>query len=386
MSTGHNTDHRIRMGMIGGGQGAFIGAVHRIAARLDDRYILVAGALSSDEERARASAVELGIPPDRAYGSFPEMLEQESRRPDRVDVVTIVTPNHMHFPIAKMALEKGFHVVCDKPLTTTGAEARELVDLVQETGLIFCVTYNYSGYPLIRQAQGMIGRGMLGNVRVVQVEYAQAWLTEALERSGQKQASWRTDPLQSGVGGCVGDIGTHAFHLSTFVTGLRPKSLLSDLSTFVLGRKLDDNAHILLRFEGGAKGMLWASQVAPGNENALRLRVFGDKGALEWAQENPNELWFTPVNDTKRKITRSGDGAMDEAARLTRVPSGHPEGYLEAFGNVYAEVARAILARKSGRLVDPTVAFPLVEDGMSGVNFIEAAVKSSTAGGVWVDL
>lgn len=377
---------RIRLGMVGGGQGAFIGAVHRIAARLDNDYELVAGALSSDPERAKASAAELGLPDDRAYSSFAELFESEARRPDRMEAVSIVTPNHMHFPVAEMALRHGFHVICDKPLTTTSADADALARLARETGLVFALTYNYTGYPMVRQARAMVAAGEIGEVRLVQVEYPQAWLTELVEATGQKQASWRTDPARSGAGGCVGDIGTHAFNLACFVTGQKPAALLAELSTFVAGRQLDDNVHMLLRFENGARGMLWSSQVAPGNENGLRVRVYGGKGGLEWAQEDPNYLWFTPLGKPKQRITRGGDGASPEAARVTRTPFGHPEGYLEGFANIYAEVARAIRARREGAAVEKEVLYPTIEDGVLGVRFIEAAVESSKRGNVWVEL
>jgi predicted dehydrogenase len=377
---------RIRLGMVGGGQGAFIGAVHRIAARLDNEYELVAGALSADPARAKASAAEIGLQEERAYGSFAELFEREARRPDRMEVVAIVTPNHMHFPVAEMALRQGFHIICDKPLTTTSAEASALARLAKETGLVFAVTYNYAGYPMVRQARAMVARGEIGDVRVVQVEYPQAWLTDRVEATGQKQAAWRTDPARSGAGGCVGDIGTHAFNLTCFVTGLKPAAVLADLSTFVAGRRLDDNVHMLLSFHGGARGMLWASQVAPGNENALRLRVYGARGGLEWAQEQPNHLWFTSQGKPKQLITRGGDGASPEAARVTRTPSGHPEGYLEGFANIYAEVARAIRAHREERPVEGDVLYPTIEDGVIGVRFIEAAVDSSKQGNLWVAL
>jgi predicted dehydrogenase len=379
----NRTRHRIRYGMVGGGQGAFIGAVHRIAARLDHEYELVAGALSADPARAKASAAEIGLPDERAYGSFAELFEGEAARSDRMEAVAIVTPNYMHFPIADMALRHGFHVICDKPLATTSAEGSALARLAKETGLVFAVTYNYTGYPMVRQARAMVARGEIGDVRVVQVEYPQAWLTDALEATGQKQAAWRTDPARSGVGGCVGDLGTHAFNLACFVTGLRPAAMLAELSTFVPGRRLDDNVHMLLRFDGGARGMLWASQVAPGNENALRLRVYGAKGGLEWAQEDPNDLWFTPLGKPKQLITRGGNGTSPEAARMTRTPSGHPEGYLEGFATIYAEVGRAIRAHCERRPVEQDVLYPTIEDGVLGVRFIEAAVESSRRGNLW---
>lgn len=375
---------RIRLGMVGGGQGAFIGAVHRIAARIDDQFELVAGAFASDPDRARASAKELGIADDRAYGSFEEMARSEAARPDGIEAISIVTPNHMHGPVAKTFLEAGIHVICDKPLTTTVAEAEELVALVRKTGRIFVVTHNYTGYPMVRQARAMVANGDLGEIRLVQAEYLQDWLTERLEASSHKQAAWRTDPARSGAGGCIGDIGTHAYNLACFVTGLELDELLAQLSTFVEGRRLDDDVQILLKWKGGAKGMLWASQVAVGNENGLTLRVYGSKGGLEWAQENPNHLWFTPYGRPKQLLTRGGAGALAEAGRVTRVPSGHPEGYLEGFATIYAEAARAVRAARVGEKPDPKVIFPTVEDGLAGVKFIDAAVKSSACKGAWL--
>jgi len=375
---------RIRYGMVGGGQGAFIGAVHRLAARMDDQYVLVAGALSSDPKRAVASAKELGLAADRSYGSYEEMAKAEAKRPDGIEAVAIVTPNHMHAPIAKAFLKAGIHVICDKPLSTTVKEAKELVALTRKTGKIFAVTHNYTGYPMIRQARAMVAAGELGDIRVVQAEYAQDWLTEPLEKTGQKQAAWRTDPKRSGAGGSIGDIGTHAYNLACFVTGLTLDSVCADLTTFVKGRKLDDNDNVLLRWKGGARGMLWASQVAVGKENGLMLRVYGSKGGLEWKQEDPNYLWFSAFGQPPRLITRGGHGSGPEAARVTRVPPGHPEGYLEGFANIYSEVARAIRAARDGRAPDPAVVFPTVEDGLVGMAFIEAAVRSSGKGAVWV--
>ncbi|HEY5081780.1 MAG TPA: Gfo/Idh/MocA family oxidoreductase [Bauldia sp.] len=376
---------RIRLGMVGGGQGAFIGAVHRIAARIDDQYDLVAGALSSTPKKAIASALEIGIAPDRAYGSFEEMAKAEARRADGIEVVAIVTPNHMHAPAAKAFLKAGIHVISDKPLALNAKEAKELVALTKKTGRIFAVTHNYTGYPMIRQAREMIAAGELGDLRLVQAEYAQDWLTERIEATGQKQAGWRTDPKRSGAG-ALGDIGTHAYNLACFVTGLTADSLLADLTSFVKGRQVDDNDNLLLRFKSGAKGMLWASQVAPGNENGLTLRVYGTKGGISWKQEEPNTLWFAPYGQPPRKITRGGAGSGAAAARVTRVPSGHPEGYLEGFANIYSEVARAIRAARDGSKLDRAVVFPTVEDGLRGMEFIEAAIKSSAKGSVWVKL
>jgi predicted dehydrogenase len=382
----------IPYGMVGGGQGAFIGGVHRIAARLDGEFLLVAGALSSDPERARASGAELGLDPERNYGSFQEMAKSEARRPDGIEAVAIVTPNHMHYPAAKAFLDAGIHVICDKPLTSNLTDARKLAALVKKTGKLFVLTHNYTGYPMVRQAREMVKKGQLGDIRVVQAEYPQDWLTEKAEDAGSKQAAWRTDPKQSGAGGSTGDIGTHAYNLLRFVTGLELDSLSADLDAFVAGRRLDDNAHVMLRFkakenEPPAKGMLWASQVAPGNENGLKLRVYGTKGGLEWVQADPNYLWYTPFGQPKQLITRAGAGAGTAAARVSRIPPGHPEGYLEGFANIYAEAARAIRAarRKSGKPAKD-VLFPTIEDGVEGVAFVEACVKSSARNAAWTKL
>lgn len=380
------SDHRIRLGMVGGGQGAFIGAVHRIAARIDGQYELVAGALSSDPARASASAQELGIAPERSYASFEEMAEAESKRPDGIEAVAIVTPNHLHGAATRAFLAAGIHVICDKPLTTTVAEAEELVEAVSKSGKLFVLTHNYSGYPMIRQAREVIAAGELGTLRVVQAEYAQDWLTERSELSGNKQAEWRTDPKRSGAGGAIGDIGTHAFHLAGFVTGLECDEVLAQLTSFVEGRTLDDDVQIMLRYKGGARGSLWASQVAVGNENGLKLRIYGSKGGLEWSQSDPNYLWFTRFGEPKQLITRGGAGAGAAAARVTRVPGGHPEGYLEGFATIYTEAARAIRAARSGEKPDADVLYPTVEDGLEGMRFIEASVASSKAGNVWTKL
>ncbi len=371
--------------MVGGGQGAFIGAVHRIAARIDGEYDLCAGALSSNPERALASARELGLADDRSYGSFEDMAAAESARNDGIEAVAIVTPNHTHYAIAKAFLSAGIHVICDKPMTVTVDEADSLLDAARESGKILAVTYNYTGYPMVREARAMIERGDLGAIRTLRVQYAQDWLSEAIEADGQKQAEWRTDPARSGAGGCIGDIGTHAYHLACFVTGLKLEALCADLSTFVDGRRLDDNAQLLLRFAGGAKGMLWASQVAVGNENNLELEVYGDKGGLAWRQEQPNELTFTRLGETPQRITRGSPAASDAAARATRIPAGHPEGYLEAFATIYQEVAAAIRAARDGGSPGDVV-FPTGEDGKSGVAFVDAAVRSSAEGGIWVDV
>ena len=378
--------HRIRLGMVGGGQGAFIGAVHRFSARLDGEFELVAGALSSDPDRALASGRALGIPVDRTYGSFVEMAGREAKRPDGIEAVAIVTPNHMHFAPAKLFLEAGVHVICDKPLTATLDEAEELARIARRSGKLFVLTHNYTGYPMVRQARAMIASGEVGEVRVVQAEYAQDWLTERAEDGGSKQAEWRTDPRRSGAGGCIGDIGTHAYNLVSFVTGLELESLCADLSALVPARALDDNAHVLLRFGGGARGMLWASQVAVGNENRLVLRVYGTKGGLEWSQEQPDQLWYTPYGRPRQMITRNGSGADDASRRVSRIPAGHPEGYLEAFANIYAEAARAVRAARNGTARDPDVVFPTVEDGVKGVAFVDACVRSSAGGASWISV
>ena len=377
---------RIRLGMVGGGQGAFIGAVHRIAARMDDRFELVAGALSSDPDRASASARELGIAPERSYANFLDMAKAEAAREDGIEAVSIVTPNHVHAPAARAFLQAGIHVICDKPMTTTVSEAEELVELVAKTGKLFVLTHNYTGYPMVRQARAMVRDGVLGEIRLVQAEYPQDWLTEKAEETGLKQAEWRTDPARSGAGGAIGDIGTHAYNLGCFVSGLRARELCAELTTFVPGRRLDDDVQILMRYEGGAKGMLWASQVAPGNENGLKLRVFGTRGGLEWAQEDPNYLWHTPFGEPKRLITRNGAGAGEEANRISRVPPGHPEGYLEGFANIYSEAALAIIAARAGDPAPGGVIHPTVGDGLDGMKFIAAAVESSKNGGVWTEV
>lgn len=384
MTTG--ADAPLRLGMVGGGQGAFIGAVHRIAARLDGQFQLVAGALSADPARAQASAAELGLDPARSYETFEAMALAEGKRDDGIDAVAIVTPNHLHVPAAKAFLEAGIHVICDKPLSATPAEAEALAKVAKRSDRLFVLTHNYTGYPMIRQAREMVAEGTLGTIRVVQAEYVQDWLTERLEATGHKQAEWRTDPARSGAGGCIGDIGTHAYNLACTVTGLAVQELCAELTSFVEGRALDDNAQVLLRFAGGAKGMLWASQVAPGNENGLTLRVYGSKGGLEWAQEQPNHLWFTPFGEAKRLLTRGGADTGPAAARVTRIPAGHPEGYLEGFATLYSEAAEAIRAHQRGVAPPADVTYPTLEDGLDGMRFIDACVRSSGQNGAWVTL
>lgn len=383
---GHEQPRKLRLGMVGGGQGAFIGGVHRYAARLDDQFELIAGALSSTPDKALVSGQELGLHPDRIYTNFMIMAEREALRVDGIDAVSIVTPNDMHFVAAEAFLLKGISVICDKPMTNTLVEAQRLHDIAERSGAAFILTHNYSGYPMVRQARAMISSGELGAIRVVQVEYAQGWLSERLEETGAKQAEWRTDPARAGVGGSIGDIGTHAYHLANYTTGLLPESLAADLSTFVPGRALDDNAHILLRYKSGARGMLWFSQVAIGKENDLRLRIYGEKGSLEWAQEESNILWFTPLNQPMRKLTRGGPEIGDAATRVSRIPAGHPEGYLEGFATIYMEAAKIIRAVQNSEVVDPSVQAPTTEDGVMGVSFIEACVRSYQQNTAWVRL
>ena len=375
-----DSSRRIRLGMVGGGEGAYIGAVHRIAARLDDHFELIAGALSASPDKAKRSAQALGLDPARSYDDFAVMAQTESARPDGIEAVSIVTPNHMHGPAIRAFLDAGIHVICDKPLTTTLEDARDLAAQVRRSNLVFVLTHNYTGYPLVRQARAMVRNGALGIIRLVQVEYAQDWLAESTEKSGNKQAEWRTDPARSGVGGCIGDIGTHAFNLADFVTGLDLVELFADLTTFVPGRRLDDNAQVMMRYAGGARGVLWASQVASGNENEIRLRVYGTRGGLEWSQREANQLLWSPLGGTRQLITRNGAGADAENRRSSRVPSGHPEGYLEAFANIYVEAAAAIRAARHGLPLPTDVIVTTVEDGVKGLAFIDAAVRSSQLG------
>ena len=375
---------RIRLGMVGGGEGTFIGAVHRIAARLDDRYELVAGALSASPDKAIRSAEAIGLGSDRSYPDFRTMAQAEAARADGIEAVAIVTPNHMHAPVADAFLDAGVHIICDKPLTTTLEEARRLRDKARASGLIFAVTYNYSGYPLVRHARAMVQGGELGAIRIVQVEYPQDWLADPLEAAGQKQADWRTDPERSGAGGCVGDIGTHAYQLAHFVTGMMPEQILAEATVFVPGRRVDDNVQILLRYGNGARGALWASQVAPGNDNGLRLRIFGEKGGLDWRQEQPNLLTWSPLGDAPRLIRRATTSMNAAGQRVNRIPAGHPEGYLEAFATIYSEAATAIAARRTASPPDPALTFPTIEDGFAGVAMVDAVLRSSAAGAVWV--
>jgi predicted dehydrogenase len=376
---------RLRYGMVGGGRNAFIGAVHRFAARLDDGYELVAGALSADPDNARLSAADLGLAPDRSYTGYAEMAAREAARPDGIEAVVIVTPNHLHHPVAKAFLEAGIDVICDKPLSTTLAEAEELEALQKRTGLVFAVTLNNTGYAMVRQAREMIAGGELGTLRVVHATYMQDWLTRPIDRDGHKQAEWRTDPARAGASACLADIGVHAHNLAAFVTGLNVAAVAADLTTFVPGRRLDDNAHVLLRYHGGARGVLLASQVAPGHLNALSVRVYGETAGLEWSGEDPEVLRFTPFGEPTRTLVRGGPGTAAAAARVSRMPARHPEGYIEGFANLYRDAGVLIRARRSGTAPDPAVAalVPSVHDGAKGIRFIEAAVASHKAEGAW---
>ncbi len=377
--------------MVGGGRGAFIGAVHRIAANIDGQIELVAGAFSADPEKSKASGADLFLDPARVYGSFTELVKKEAALPadQRIDFVAIVTPNHVHFPAAKAALEHGFHVLSDKPATFDLAEAKALAALVKKTGLLYGLTHNYTGYPLVKEARDLVASGKIGKVRKVVVEYPQGWLATKLEASGQKQAAWRTDPKRSGAAGCIGDIGTHAENLAEYITGLQISELAADLTSFVKGRKLDDDGNILLRFKGGAKGVLHSSQISVGEENNLNIRIYGEKGGLEWHQNEPNTLLVKWI-DQPMQVFRTANGYLGKnAAAATRVPPSHPEGYLEAFANIYKNFANAIRARLDKKKLakdDPASDFPKVEDGVRGMAFIEAVVKSSKNNAAWTKL
>lgn len=372
--------------MIGGGKGAFIGAVHRIAANMDGLIELSCAALSSRPEVARESGKALFLPDDRIYDSYEEMMEKESQLPadKRMDFVSIVTPNFVHFPPAIMALNKGFHVVIDKPMTFTLAEAKQLQKKVEETGLLLCLTHTYSGYPMVKQAKQMVRDGMFGKIRKVWVEYPQGWLSRLTEKEGNAQAAWRTDPAKSGKSSCMGDIGTHAAHLAEYITGQKITRLCADLNVLVEGRELDDDGNVLLRFDNGATGVLMASQVAAGEENALKIRIYGEKGGLEWAQQEPNTLLIKWLNEPAQ-IYRTGSGYLGNFAKHnTRTPGGHPEGYLEAFGNIYRNFALTLSAKISGqRPSEEMLDFPGAEDGVRGMAFIDNVVKSGTSKEKW---
>lgn len=376
---------RLRLGMVGGGEGAFIGAVHRMAARLDGQWDLVAGAFQSDAARSIAFGRSLGLAEDRCYGDFATMAKAEAARADRIDAVAIVTPNHMHYPAAAAFLAAGIPVICDKPLAISSAQASDLAALVQRAGLPFILTHNYSGYPMIRHARAMVQAGELGRVRIVQAQYAQDWL--ATELPGNKQADWRGDPSRAGPGGALGDIATHAFQLLEFVAADRVKSLAADLSTFVAGRRVDDNVQMMLRFHGGASGALWASQVATGEANNLALRIYGERGGLDWSQENPDLLRFTPLGEPPRTLRRGGPSLGPAAAHATRVPSGHPEGYLEGFAQIYADAAELIRAHAEKREASPQARLaPGIADGVRGLAFIESTIASHARNGAWTDI
>nr|WP_314260280.1 Gfo/Idh/MocA family oxidoreductase [uncultured Devosia sp.] len=379
-----NGAKRIRLGMVGGGTGAFIGYVHRVASRIDGDYELVAGALSSRPEVARESGRNLGLADDRIYTSYEEMAQAEAARPEGIQAVSIVTPNHMHYGPAKAFLEAGIHVICDKPITSTIEDARKLAEIKPKNGAKFLLTHNYTGYPLVRQARELVASGALGKIRVVQAEYPQDWLAEPVEQAGNAPgAEWRTDPARSGAGGAIGDIGTHAYNLLRFVTGLKTDSVAADLTSFVPGRRLDDNVNIMLRFDGGAKGMLWASQVAVGCENGLQLRVYGEKAGLEWRQDNPNYMWFTEFGKPRQLLTRGGSITGSPASSMNiRIPSGHPEGYLEAFATLYSQFAAVI----RGEGADYEGLLPSLADGVEGMQFIMASVQSSQNDGKWTKL
>lgn len=379
-------NRKLRFGMIGGGRGAFIGAVHRIAAILDGQAVLVAGAFSSDAARSRASGEDLFLDPTRVYGSYQEMAKAEATKPaaERLDFVVIVTPNHQHFPPAKLFLESGFNVVCDKPVTFNLVEAIKLRAIVRRTRKVFVLTHNYTGNAMVKQAREMVRTGKLGAIRKVVVEYPQGWLATRLEGSGQKQAAWRTDPKRSGAAGAMGDIGTHAENLAHYITGLEISELCADLTAFVPGRRLDDDGNILVRFKGGAKGILHASQISVGEENNLNIRIYGEKAGLEWQQEHPNEL-LVKFPDQPKQTWRRGNGYVgDTAKKFTRIPAGHPEGYLEAFANIYQEAFRAIRAEVAGKKMPSDLDFPTIDDGVEGMAFIETVVKSSARGAKWL--
>jgi predicted dehydrogenase len=380
---------KIRMGMVGGGRDAFIGAVHRMAAALDSQIELVCGAFSSNAEKSKLSGADLFLPANRVYANYEEMILSEKKlsKDKRMDFVAIVTPNHVHFEPAKLALKHGFHVMCDKPLCLNMKEALELEKLARKSGLLFGLTHTYSGYPMVKQAKAMIKNGTLGNIRKVVVEYPQGWLSTKLEDSDQKQASWRNDPARSGMGGAVGDIGTHAEHLAEYVTGLKISELCADVSSVVEGRLLDDDCNVLLHFDNGARGILYASQISAGEENNLKIRVYGEKGGIEWHQMEPNTLTFRPLEGSMQ-VLRTGVGNLSpEAQAHTRVPAGHPEGYVEAFANIYRNFAKCIQARLEGVEVNPLyLDFPSIEEGVRGMQFIEAVVNSGKSNKKWIAL
>lgn len=383
---GAGAQRRVRYGMVGGGEGAFIGAVHRMAAALDGEFALVCGAFSGDAERGRRSGEALGLDPVRSYPTLDAMLSRERDLPEdeRMEVLAIVTPNHLHAPAAIATLDAGFHVLSDKPMALDLAEARAIGGAVARSGRLYGLTFTYSGYPLVEEARARVARGDLGAVRLVQVEYSQGWLSEPLDQSGNKQAEWRTDPARAGLGGCLGDIGTHAFHLAEHVAGLAVEELCAELTTHVPGRRLDDDIAALLRFEGGARGVLKASQVAAGDENGLRLRVYGEKGGLEWAQMEPNTLTLRWLNRPAEIVRAGGPSLAPSTLALLRTPAGHPEGYIEAFANLYRNFARAVRAQAAAS-PDRGAAdwFPGITDGLRTMAFVEAMVENAAGREKW---
>jgi len=374
----------IDYGMVGGGKDAFIGRIHRIAAKIDNNFNLVGGAFSSDPDNSILFGNELNLASDRCYSSFEEMAKKESIRKDGIEAVVIVTPNNLHIPIAEEFLKRGIHVICDKPLTTSISETKSIENLIKETNKIFSITYNYSGYPLVRFARELIISGEIGEIRSIQIEYAQDWLYKKIEDTGQKQALWRTDPLKGGLGGCLGDIGTHAFHLLRFVSGIKPSHILADLSQFVKGRTIADNANILFRFLTGATGILWLSQVAPGKKNGLNLRIYGSKAGIEWFQENPNYLKFSIPG--KHTIIKGKEdlNSFPHLEKLTKTPPGHPDGFIEAFSNIYLDIAEAIIHSRNGKDLPNDIYFPNFYDGIEGMEFIEAAIESDANDCIWI--
>ena len=379
---------RLKAGMVGGGRDAFIGGVHRMAMRLDGKIELVAGAFSSNPEKSKLSGEDLLLDPSRVYPDYQTMIEQELRLPlgERIDFVSIVTPNRTHVPVSKAFLEAGFNVVCDKPLSFNLEEALDLEKVVQKTGKVFALTHNYTGYPMVKEAREFVRKGDLGELLKVVVEYPQGWLSNLIEEQGNKGAAWRTDPEQAGASSCVGDIGTHAENLTRYITGLKIDELCAEFTTFVKGRRLEDDANMLIRFKGGAKGVLYASQISVGEENDINIRVYGTKASLEWRQENPNDL-IVKYPDAPRRIYRRGNVYLsDVAKRFTRIPSGHPEAFIEAFANIYLEAARAIDAEINGQPIPADCDFPTVHDGVEGMLFITTAVRSAKAGAVWTSM
>ncbi|MNB92236.1 putative oxidoreductase YdgJ [compost metagenome] len=377
---------RLRLGMVGGGQGAFIGAVHRLAARMDDHYELLAAALSADPANARTSALALGLDPARAYEDYARMAQAEAARSDGIEVVAITTPNHLHAPVARAFLEAGIHVICDKPLALTLSEGEELARLARQRRRLFALTHTYSGYPMVRHARELVAAGELGELRYVQVEYLQDWLANPIPPGQNKQADWRADPARAGRAGCLGDIGTHAYQLAAFITGQLPNALAAELHSFVPGRLVDDHLQVWLRYPQGMRGSLNASQVASGEENRLQIRLYGDKASLIFRQEAPNELWLTPISGASQRLTR-GRVESDAARHASRVPAGHPEGYLEAFAQLYTDAALQIHALAAGEAPPPeSLALTTVEDGVAGMRFIETSLASHAADGRWLPL